>query len=224
MERLRRAHQGADVTHRADIDLAAGQEGHGAAEVDGEAAFDPAVDGAVDTLLCFECAFEIGPGFFAPFLLARQDDGAVPVLVALNIQFYVVAWLDLDLLAVGPELLERDTPFALQADIDDGVFVGEADDAAGDNRSLEAAIWAKLFVEEGGEVLPCRGYGVGSRRAALDAMWIDVSCDGSGPFGPETRKARPGRSGQRLPAFSGLGERRDAWAGMAQAEQSERRD
>ena len=52
LERLRRAHQRADVADRADIDLAAGQEGHGAAEIDGEAALDPAVDGAVDALVC----------------------------------------------------------------------------------------------------------------------------------------------------------------------------
>ncbi len=44
LERLRRAHQRADVADRADIDLAAGQEGDGAAEVDGEAALHPAVD------------------------------------------------------------------------------------------------------------------------------------------------------------------------------------
>ena len=59
LERLRRAHQRADVTHRADIDLAARQERHGAAKVHGEAALDPAVDGAVDALLRFECLLEL---------------------------------------------------------------------------------------------------------------------------------------------------------------------
>ena len=44
LERLRLAHQRGDVAHRTDVDLAARQEGHGAAEVDGEAALDPAVD------------------------------------------------------------------------------------------------------------------------------------------------------------------------------------
>src|SRR5262250_1080531 len=38
LEGLRRAHERADVAHRADVDLAARQEGHGAREVDGEAA------------------------------------------------------------------------------------------------------------------------------------------------------------------------------------------
>ena len=44
LEGLRRAHQRADVAHRADVDLAARQERHGAAEIDGEAALDPAED------------------------------------------------------------------------------------------------------------------------------------------------------------------------------------
>ena len=41
---------GSDVAHRADVDLAAGQEGDGAAKVDGEAALDPAEDHALDAL------------------------------------------------------------------------------------------------------------------------------------------------------------------------------
>ena len=57
LERLRRAHQRADVAHRADVDLAAGQERHRAAEIDGEAALDTAVDGAVDALSVCSNAF-----------------------------------------------------------------------------------------------------------------------------------------------------------------------
>ncbi len=48
LERLRHAHQRADIANRADVHLAARQERHRAAEIDGEAALDPAVDGAVD--------------------------------------------------------------------------------------------------------------------------------------------------------------------------------
>ena len=99
LERLRAAHQRADVAHRADVDLAAGQEGHGAAEVDGEAALDPAEDHAVDALLRLERLLEVGPGLLAPRLLARQDDGAVAVLVALDEELDDVAGLDLGLLA-----------------------------------------------------------------------------------------------------------------------------
>jgi hypothetical protein len=48
LEGLRNAHQRADVAHRAHIDLGAGQERHGAAEIDGEAALDAAEDRALD--------------------------------------------------------------------------------------------------------------------------------------------------------------------------------
>jgi hypothetical protein len=48
------AHQRADVAHRADVDLAARQEGHRAAEVDGEAALHAAEDHAVDALLALK--------------------------------------------------------------------------------------------------------------------------------------------------------------------------
>ena len=73
LERLRRAHQRGDVTDGADVDLAAGQEGDGAAEVDGEAALDPAIDGAVDALLRFECALEAGPCLFTAGFLAGTE-------------------------------------------------------------------------------------------------------------------------------------------------------
>ena len=152
LERLRRAHQRADVAHRADIDLAAGQERHGAAEIDGEAALDPAVDRAVDALLGLERLFQVGPGFLAPRLLARQDDGAVAVLVALDIELDDVAGLDVRLGAGRAEFLERDAAFGLQADIDDGEFIGEADDAAGDDGAVEAGVAAEGFIEQGGEV------------------------------------------------------------------------
>ena len=101
LEGLRAAHQRADVAHRADVDLAARQEGHGAAEVDGEAALDAAEDHAVDALLRLVGLLEVGPGFLAPRLLARQDDGAVAVLVALDEELDDVADLDLGLLALA---------------------------------------------------------------------------------------------------------------------------
>ena len=43
-ERLRDIHQRADIAHGADIDLAAGQEGHSTTKIDGETALDAAKD------------------------------------------------------------------------------------------------------------------------------------------------------------------------------------
>ena len=48
LERLRHAHQRRDIADRPDVDLAARQEGHGAVEIDGEAALDLVEDDAVD--------------------------------------------------------------------------------------------------------------------------------------------------------------------------------
>ncbi len=148
-----------------------GQERHGAAEIDGEAALDPAVDRAVDALLGLERLFQVGPGFLAPRLLARQDDGAVLVLVALDVQLDGVAGLDVGLGAGRAEFLESDAAFGLQADIDDGEFVGEAEDAAGDDGAVEAGVLAEGFIEEGGEIL------------ALEMVLHRGGCDGAGDSG-----------------------------------------
>ena len=119
LERLRQVHQRADVAHRADVDLAAGQEGHGAAEVDGEAALDPAEDHAVDALALFEFLLELVPGGFAAGAVAAQHRFALRILDAVDIDFDFVADLELGLLARRGEFAQRDAAFALQADVDD---------------------------------------------------------------------------------------------------------
>ena len=111
-----------------------------------------------------ERLFQVGPGFLAPRLFARQDDGAVLVLIALDIQLDGVAWLDVRLGAGRAEFLERDAAFGFQADVDDGVFVGEALDPAGDDRAIEAGIASQGFIEQGGEVLAAEVVLSGGRR------------------------------------------------------------
>jgi hypothetical protein len=54
LERLRHVHQRADVADRTDVDLRARQEGHGAVEIDGEAALDLVEDDAFDLLVGVE--------------------------------------------------------------------------------------------------------------------------------------------------------------------------
>ena len=157
LEGLGHAHQRPDIAHGADIDLAAGQEGDRAAEIDGKAAFDPAVDGAVHALLGLEGALQAGPGFLAAGFFAGQDDGAVAVFVALDIELDHVAGLDVRLLSGKAEFLERDAAFGFEADIDDGEFLGQADDPSGDDGAVKAGIPAEGLVEQGGEILapPC---------------------------------------------------------------------
>src|SRR5215470_8431813 len=61
LERLRHVHQRGDVADRADVDLAARQERHGAVEVDREAALDLVEDDALDLLVVLEGPFELAP-------------------------------------------------------------------------------------------------------------------------------------------------------------------
>jgi hypothetical protein len=70
LERLLQAHERPDVAHRADVDLAARQEGRGAVEVDGEAALDAADDRALHALVLGVGDLEMVPGFLAPGLVA----------------------------------------------------------------------------------------------------------------------------------------------------------
>ncbi len=70
LELLRHVHQRGDVADRADVDLAARQEGHGAVEIDGEAALDLIEDDAGDFLVVLERLLELAPAFLAPRLVA----------------------------------------------------------------------------------------------------------------------------------------------------------
>ena len=72
LERLRDVHQRRDVANRANVDLAARQEGHGAVEVDGEAALDLVEDHAVDLLALLERLLELDPAFLSRRALSRE--------------------------------------------------------------------------------------------------------------------------------------------------------
>ena len=62
---------GVDVADRADIDLGARQERHGAVEIDREAALDLVEDDAGDLLVAFEGLFQLAPALLAARLVAR---------------------------------------------------------------------------------------------------------------------------------------------------------
>jgi hypothetical protein len=133
LEGLRVVHQRGDIADRADIDLAARQEGHGAVEVDGEAALDLVEDDAFDALTLGELLFELDPALFAAGLVARQDGFAQCVLDALDHDFDRVADLERRVLALDAEFLQRHAAFDLEADIDDGhVFFDRQDRALDD--------------------------------------------------------------------------------------------
>ena len=153
LERLRRAHQRADIAHRTDVHLAAGQEGHGAGEVDGEAALHAAEDHAGDALVLLEVPLELRPGFFAARLLAAEHGFAMLVFHALEIDLDQIADLDLGLLSGRGEFLEGDPPFRLQAHIDQHGVGFDRDDGALDHGAFEAARSAEGFLQQRGKIL-----------------------------------------------------------------------
>ncbi len=153
LEGLLQAHQRAGVAHGAHIDLRTGQEGHGTAQIDGEAALDAAEDGAFDALFRGIGFLQAVPGLFAAGFLARDRGFATGVLDAVEI--------DLDLIADGDgggfagicEFLEIDAAFHLVADIDDGLARLDGDDLALDDRTLFGRVDGEAFVQEGLEFL-----------------------------------------------------------------------
>src|SRR6202040_3359527 len=99
LERLRIVHQRADVADRADVDLRTRQEGHGAVEIDGEAALDLVEDDAVDLFVVLERLFELAPALLAARLVARQHGLAEGVFDAFEIDLDSIADLDLGIAA-----------------------------------------------------------------------------------------------------------------------------
>ena len=101
---------GPDVAHRADIDLRARQEGRGAAQIDGEAAFHPADDRAHYRLVLGEDPFEPRPRLLAPGLVAADHRLAQRVLDPLEKHLDGVADLQGRLAGlVDAEFLDGDT-------------------------------------------------------------------------------------------------------------------
>ena len=138
LERLRRAHERANVAHRTDVDLAARQERDGAIEIDGETTLHTAEDHAGDALVVLELLFERGPRFFALRLLAAQHRFAVLVFHALEEHLDHIADLDFSLAGRATELTQGHAAFGLQANINEGKFAVDTDNGAGEHRAFEA--------------------------------------------------------------------------------------
>ena len=164
LERLRDVHQRRDVAHRADVDLAARQEGDRPVEVDGEAALDLVEDDAFDLLVLLEGLLELDPALLAARLVARDDGLAERVLDALEIDLDLVADAGGGIAAVIGEFLEGDAALRLQADVDDGHVLFDGDDPALDDRALEGLVVAVGLVEKRGEILARRRGGLSLRH------------------------------------------------------------
>src|SRR6056297_1822027 len=153
LEGLLETHERARVTHRADIDLRAGQEGHGTAQIDGKATLDAAKDRAFDALFIGIGFFETVPCLFAAGHLAADHGFAAGVLCGAQEDLDLVADGNVGLLAGICEFLEINAAFHLVADVDDGLSRLDGDDLALDDRALVGGVHFEVFIKEGLEFL-----------------------------------------------------------------------
>src|SRR3974390_1126672 len=166
LELLRHIHQGRDVADRADVYLAARQEGHRAVKIDGEAALDLVEDDTLDLLAVLERGLELAPTFLAPRLVARQHRFAERILDALQINFDLVANLQITLPSRTREFAQRHASFSLGADIDDSHVLFDADNLALHDRSFLRAAVSEGFFEHLGEIF-ARGCGSSGHGISL---------------------------------------------------------
>ena len=148
--------QRGDVAHRADVDLGARQERHGAVEVDGVAALDLVEDRAVDALVGLEGLLELDPALLAARLVARDDGLAERVLDAVEIDLDLVADGELAFAAGAGEFLEGDAAFRLGADVDDGHVLLDRDDAALDDGAFGDLVLEEGLLEQSREIVAAR--------------------------------------------------------------------
>ncbi len=156
LERLSHAHERGDVADRADVDLATGQERHGAVEVDRVAALHLVEDGAVDALAGLEGLLELHPRLFAASLVARDDGFAQRILDALDINLDLIAHVDLAVAVGAGDFLEGDATFGLGADIDDRDVLLDRDHLALHDRAFADLVREEGFFEQSGEIFTAR--------------------------------------------------------------------
>ena len=114
-----------------------------------------------DLLVVLERLLELAPAFLAARLVAREHRLAERVLDALQIDLDLVADLDFVAAAGAGEFAERDAAFGLQADVDDGEVLLDADDGALDDGAFLQIALAEGLIEHRGKIF-ARGRGSGS--------------------------------------------------------------
>src|SRR4029079_19228389 len=144
-------------------------------EIDREAAFDLVEDEALHFLVGVECLLELAPAFLAPRLVARQHRFAQRVFDTLEIDFDLIADLEVSLPSRAGEFTQGHPTLGLQTDIDDGKFLFDADDLALDDGTFLQVSASKRFVEHLGEVFTrgccSRSHGVSCLRRAGGFEW-----------------------------------------------------
>src|SRR5712664_926383 len=133
-----------EIADRTEIDLRARQERLDA-DVDGKPALHPADDGALDELVALARSRDLVPDAHLVGLLLGEDHHPGVVLTGLEEHVDLVADLDVGLALDQAELLDGDLALALVADVDDGVVLGDLDDAALDDLVLLQLAFSAAF-------------------------------------------------------------------------------
>ena len=118
------------VANRLDVDLAAGQEGFEAEHFDDEATLGAALDITVDDLATFVGFVDAIPRLEQLGFLVREEELAVGTLLVLNVDFHLVAHLQV---GVGAEFSNRNNTIGLEPDVDDDFAVGDGNNSAFDD-------------------------------------------------------------------------------------------
>src|SRR3954469_18947920 len=126
------AAQRVEVADGADINLRTGQEGADA-DVHRQAALDPLDDAADDDLALRVGLLDFVPNLHLLGFFAREDDVAFAVFGALEEHVDDVAGLDRDFAVLVEELVDRNDPFRLVADVDNHFRRGHLENRALDD-------------------------------------------------------------------------------------------
>ncbi len=182
------------------------QEGHGAVEVDREAALDLVEDLAFDLLAGVELDLELDPALLAARLVARQDGFAQRVLDALDVDVDDVADLQGGLAALLAEFLEGDAALDLQTGVDDGHVLLDRDDRSLDHGAFGDIVLMEGRFEKRGEIVArncCVGHSFSLRPRLYPRLGASrrgfVATGPSGRFRPRPRPRFAGRAGGTEP-------------------------
>ena len=142
LEIVRVADEAVEVLRRGDVDLAAGKERLDT-DVDHEAAFDDALDLALDEAVAVEHADDLLPVLAVQGFLTGEDDHALVVFEAFEQYVDFIAHVDM---VEVVELADRDDPLGLVADVDEDFARANFEDVAFDDGTLTEILHG--FVDE----------------------------------------------------------------------------
>ncbi len=148
LERLLETHERASITHRAHIDLRAGQERHGAAKINSEAAFDTTKDRTFDAGVVCIGLFKAIPCFFTARHLAGDDRFAARVFCGPQEHLDFVANRNVWRFAGVCKFFKINAAFHLVADVDDGLARFNCDDLAFDNSPFVGCVHFEAFIQK----------------------------------------------------------------------------